>query len=29
VPIGPSPVGPAYHAVWQAPLPTLAAWPRG
>jgi len=29
VPIGLSPVGPAYHAVWQAPLATLAAWPRG
>ena len=25
---GTSPVGPAYHDVWQAPLATLATWPE-
>jgi len=29
VPFGTGPVGPAYHAVWQNPLGTLAAWPVG
>jgi hypothetical protein len=29
VPIGTSPVGPAYHAVWIDPLGTLATWPSG
>ena len=29
VPLGTSPVGPAFHAVWQAPLATLATWPDG
>jgi hypothetical protein len=29
VPFGPSPVGPALHAVWQDPLGTLATWPEG
>lgn len=26
VPFGTAPVGPAFHAVWQAPLDTLAGW---
>ena len=26
VPFGTSPVGPAFHAVWQAPLATIASW---
>ena len=29
VPLGDSPVGPAYHDVWQAPLATIASWPLG
>jgi hypothetical protein len=29
VPLGTSPVGPAFHAVWQDPLATLATWPAG
>jgi hypothetical protein len=29
VPFGAAPVGPAYHAVWQDPLGTLALWPTG
>jgi hypothetical protein len=29
VPSGPSPVGPAYHAVWREPLATLATWTEG
>jgi hypothetical protein len=29
VPFGISPVGPAFHAVWQNPLGTLATWPAG
>lgn len=29
VPLGDSPVGPAYHAVWEYPLATIAAWPVG
>jgi hypothetical protein len=27
VPLGTSPVGPAYHAVWRDPLGTVATWP--
>jgi hypothetical protein len=26
---GPSPTGPAYHAIWTDPLDTLATWPTG
>jgi hypothetical protein len=26
---GPSPTGPAYHAIWTDPLATLATWPAG
>jgi hypothetical protein len=29
VPFGTSPVGPAFHRVWDEPLPTLASWPVG
>ena len=29
VPFGTSPTGPAYHAVWNSPLATLATWPLG
>lgn len=29
VPVGASPVGPAYTAIWRDPLGTLATWPRG
>ena len=29
VPLGDSPVGPAYHTVWQAPLATIGGWPVG
>ena len=29
VPLGESPVGPAYHDVWQSPLETIASWPLG
>jgi hypothetical protein len=29
VPLGTSPVGPAYQATWQTPFETLATWPRG
>jgi hypothetical protein len=29
VPIGTSPLGPAYHVVWADPLGTLATWPLG
>jgi hypothetical protein len=29
VPIGTSPVGPAYHQVWNDPLGTIATWPAG
>jgi hypothetical protein len=29
LPFGTSPIGPAYHAVWQDPLATLATWPAG
>jgi hypothetical protein len=29
VPFGTSPQGPAYHAVWEDPLDTMAAWPSG
>ena len=29
VPLGASPEGPAYHAVWTNPLGTLAGWPNG
>jgi hypothetical protein len=29
VPLGTSPVGPAYHDVWIDPLGTLALWPEG
>lgn len=29
VPAGPSPVGPAYHAVWADPLGTIAGWTSG
>lgn len=29
VPLGDSPVGPAYHDVWENPLATIAGWPPG
>jgi hypothetical protein len=29
VPLGFSPVGPAFHAVWREPVETLATWPHG
>jgi hypothetical protein len=29
VPLGFSPVGPAFHDVWRNPLATLATWPQG
>ncbi len=29
VPLGASPVGPAYHGVWRDPLGALATWPEG
>jgi hypothetical protein len=29
VPFGLSPVGPAFHGVWQDPLGTLGGWPAG